>query len=70
MAKQGWNEQKLDSRLWWRGNLAIDRITRLQTDAHHSKSGLTLGNYYILPREILYSATYEAILTVMLMDRV
>jgi len=48
----------------------MDRITCLQTDAHHSKSGLTLGNYYILPREILYSAAYAAILTVMLADRV
>ena len=70
MAKQGWNEQKSDSRPSWRGNLAIYRITSLQIDARGGKSGLTLRNFYILPREDLCPAANAAMLSVMLTDRV
>lgn len=70
MTKQGWNEQKSDSRPSWRGNLAINRITSLQMDAHGGKSGPALGNFYILPREDLCPAVFTAMLPVMLTDRV
>lgn len=51
MAKQGCNEQKQDSRLPQLGNLALDRITRLQSEVCGGKSCVALGRYYVLPRE-------------------
>ncbi len=42
MAKQGCDEQKLSSRPLWLGNLALDRITRLQTGVHSGKLSMTL----------------------------
>jgi hypothetical protein len=52
MAKQGCNEQKQDSRLPQLGNLAIDRITRLQSEVCGGKSCVALGRFYVLPREV------------------
>lgn len=53
MAKQGCDEQKLDIRLLWLGNLALHRIARLQAEAHKGKSSIALRNFLVLPREIL-----------------
>ncbi len=56
MAKQGCDEQKLSSRPLWLGNLAIDRITRLQPEAHSGKLSMTLRRRCVLPREGSYWA--------------
>ncbi|MCP4487085.1 MAG: hypothetical protein GY820_07175 [Gammaproteobacteria bacterium] len=42
MAKQGCEEEELGRRALWLGNLALDRITRLQTGAHSGKLSMTL----------------------------
>ena len=42
MAKQGGDEQKLSSRPIWLGNLALNRIALLQTEALIGKLSMTL----------------------------
>jgi len=56
MAKYGGDAQKPGSRPIRLGNLALSRITRLQTEALIGRPGLSIGISCILPREALWLA--------------